>query len=451
MNLPCTREKRMAELAEMNFITKSGILNKDFDQKYEPKNTSPNDLKECYICGTENINTYDLYTSSNEAHSHPYCLLCYYITILSSKCGSEDYPAESGQKCVFCDKTVTSADLAKIINSECLIENYRIKTGEIIPEITSETTSNFQKNWMFNYEFLKESELYGLLTYPDFTNEVGCMEMCPFCLELNQTYNVDYNCGFNLSHKCKKISPFMKDAFNQASDKKNQYCKICSRPKCITSTNNCAGHHYLNNIVGDTESSLLPRNITDSISECGGRQEFLARLFAVKDFIEKNTHINDDNIMNECAKYSQLNFKKYFDKSDEYLKNNPNIELGCGVTYQNAKNTKKDCIITDKIIPDLKSRSTRSKSNSRSPGKSKSRSNSRSPGKSKLRSNSRSPGKSIPHNRSKRKSPNYAIPRNRSKRKSPNYAIPLKKNTTKKLKYSTDSLKQRLGRDRWKL
>jgi hypothetical protein len=275
----------------------------------------------CGICFTDNIDVYDLYDSDDKPHGHGlYCLHCIHNTFSDSKLGSEDIPVDD--KCPFypCNIKVSSSNLSKIINDKLIVENYAIKIGEIKPIIVEVP---WNKTWNENFmDFIKSMDSnFGKTDSVDLKT---CFTMCPRCLEIGYVDNTEFNCGYNVNHKCINKSKFMEEHFPSESEKMNRYCIICSRPSCKT--------HYINDKPGDLKDSMVIRNQTDVNASCGGKEEFLARLFAVR-YVSFFLNLSNNVSVDDCAKYSQLNFKQFIPRAKRFIQKYPRFETLCGMSH----------------------------------------------------------------------------------------------------------------------
>jgi len=146
----------------------------------------------------------------------------------------------------------------------------------------------------------------------------------------------------------------------------SQYCLFCSRPSI-------EDFHYKNTIDGDTAAALQPRTKANVVTfasiasegkinngknggegegkinigkqkvcflnrpDCGGPREMIARFLAVEDKLAsqmKNSPatLNTQAANNERAVYSQMNFPRFLEAADAFLKTHPDILAKCGET-----------------------------------------------------------------------------------------------------------------------
>ena len=288
------------------------------DSEADPSIYDKQGTESCLICMTDNVNIYDLYNSNNEPHGHGYCCMhCIHKSFLETKLGSEDI--QVNDKCPICfTKDVSPSNLKRIIDDDKIVENYAIKIGEIIP--TKELP--WTKTWNDNFTFFINS-MKNDFSKNDSEDHKSCCIMCPRCLQIEYIENYSFNCGYNIYHKCANKSKFMEEYFPSENENSNRYCMICSRPSYNS--------HYINEKPGDSKDNLAIRNKTDVNAPCGGKEEFLARMFAVRycSFFNSNPNINVD----ECAKYSQLNFKKFLPRTKRFLQKYPRFESLCGTSH----------------------------------------------------------------------------------------------------------------------
>lgn len=290
------------------------------DCEADPSTYDKPGTETCSICMADNINVYDLYNSQNEPHGHGYyCLHCIHNAFLEAKLGLEDVRVDN--KCPLClTKEVSSSDLSKIINDKLIVENYAIKIGEITP---MNVEMPWNKTWNENFtNFIKSMD--DNFNKTDSEDLKTCFTMCPRCLEVGYIENTDFNCGYNVNHKCTTKSKFMEEHFPSESEKLDRYCMICSRPSCKS--------HYINEKSGDLKDSLAIRDQTDVDASCGGKEEFLARLFAVR-YCSFFTNSTKNISVDECAKYSQLNFKQFIPRTRRFLHKYSKFESLCGTSH----------------------------------------------------------------------------------------------------------------------
>ena len=305
------------------FITKNQKTTdlKEYDEEYSNKYKNllkkNDDEGTCTLCGTKSIKLYDL-TSDGKKHGHLMCLRCTHEFFINGKKIGFQVPqsADNVCPCYFdenylekCDKEIKSSDLHNIICDPIIIENYKVRTGEKYKWSKDEWNSKFDI-------FMKSLKDFNDPKYST------CATMCPYCLEWIYMNTEDFQCGYQVSHICGKKSNYMETEFSCFIKNKDEYCIICSRPSCNE-------FHRANK---------TPHDFIKASADCGKLREFLARIFAVKFKIDDITpEMTWENIQDECAKYSQLNFEIYLGVADDLLEKYPLFKKKCDIENRDEK------------------------------------------------------------------------------------------------------------------
>ena len=162
-------------------VSDSKKYDEEYSKKYDNLLKKNDSEGTCMFCETKSIKLYDL-TSDGEKHGHLLCLRCTHEFLKNgAKIGPEipnsvknDCPCYLDQDYFKkCDKKIKSSDLQNIICDPIIIENYKVRTGEIYEWSKDEWNSKFNI-------FMESLEN----NFNDQSGEYStCATMCPYCLE----------------------------------------------------------------------------------------------------------------------------------------------------------------------------------------------------------------------------------------------------------------------------